>query len=162
MDDIQDIKPIVDISITNYIVVGIILFFLIFFIVIYIVIYIYKSKKLNTVSEELFTSYKKTMDSLNNINKDDYIFFYNRLSEILKIYLGDIFNFTAFSLTTDEINQKLLEKNLPEDIIKDIRKILLNSDLVKFALSKHSKSKMEKDLKKVKEVIEKVKNLRLH
>lgn len=61
--------------------------------------------------------------------------YYSEISEILRTYIDSRFNIIALELTTEEIINKI-SKNISSESTKELRTLLLRSDLAKFAKSK--------------------------
>jgi len=61
--------------------------------------------------------------------------YYSEISEILRTYIDSRFNIIALELTTEEIMNKI-SKNISSESTKELRTLLLRSDLAKFAKSK--------------------------
>lgn len=59
--------------------------------------------------------------------------FYSEFSDILRRYLERRYSFQALELTTAELVTLIKEKNFDSALTKEIRELLENSDLVKFA-----------------------------
>mgnify|MGYP004265661367 CR=1 FL=1 len=61
--------------------------------------------------------------------------YHSELSQIIRRYTENRFNFIALEITTDEIIQEMQSK-LNSEQLSNIKKILVRSDLAKFAKSK--------------------------
>ena len=61
--------------------------------------------------------------------------YYSEISEILRTYIDSRFNIIALELTTEEIINKI-SKNISSESTKELRTLLIRSDLAKFAKSK--------------------------
>ena len=59
--------------------------------------------------------------------------YYTGITDILRVYLQERYHIGAPEMTTDEIMLALKRKDISEDMKKELREILVLSDLVKFA-----------------------------
>jgi len=64
--------------------------------------------------------------------------FYSELTDILRYYLEMRYSIPAPEMTTEEIGRSLAMKNIGEDQLLSLKKLLQNADLSKFARYKHT------------------------
>jgi hypothetical protein len=73
------------------------------------------------------------LESSGLLERGDFMVFYVRLSETLREYLGDRYNFPGTELTTTEITLRLANVKWPLGMeLSEVKNILSSSDLVKF------------------------------
>ncbi|MFO7660730.1 MAG: hypothetical protein R6V77_07440 [Candidatus Cloacimonadaceae bacterium] len=93
-----------------------------------------------TVQPDNRPNWKKALDALQDLKaeqlpaKGEYIIYYFRLSEIMKLFLEAEYKFSANEMTTREIRQHLNKhKVIPANEQKDVHTWLESCDKVKFA-----------------------------
>lgn len=64
--------------------------------------------------------------------EDDAKQYYTQLTEVIRTYIRDRFDFNALEMTSSEILEKLHE-NTDKESLKELRELLMTADLVKFA-----------------------------
>lgn len=143
---IRDIKPTMEVPITFMeilpwilLVLGILI---LVGIIIFLVIYFNKKTK-NKLIENLpkIPPHQIALEKLAKLEANklwqsgEIKPFYSELTEILRIYIEGIFEIPALESTTDEIMDGILTLNLPKEIRNNLRNLLMDSDLVKFAKS---------------------------
>ena len=62
-----------------------------------------------------------------------YKLYYTSLTDILRVYIADMWEVGALEMTTDEIIEALSDKDIPRDSRMDLVAILRTADMVKFA-----------------------------
>lgn len=62
-----------------------------------------------------------------------YKLYYTSLTDILRVYIADMWKVGALEMTTDEIIEALSDKDIPRDSRMDLVAILRTADMVKFA-----------------------------
>lgn len=62
-----------------------------------------------------------------------YKLYYTSLSDILRVYIADMWNIGALEMTTDEIIRALSDEEIPRDSRMDLVAVLRTADMVKFA-----------------------------
>lgn len=67
------------------------------------------------------------------LSENQFKLYYIDLSEIVRAFLGRIYNIPVLDMTTDEFCENLTELEVTEDLFKWIKAFLRHSDLVKFA-----------------------------
>lgn len=84
-----------------------------------------------------------------SLKKDNPKEYYTRLTEAIRKYIKDRFNFNALEMTSQEIIDKLIQMN-DKDALNDLKLLFQTADLVKFA--KHAPELNENDANLVKAV----------
>ena len=108
----------------------------------------------------------RELDQLENIdlsNQSQYKLYYSRLTDVVRRYFEEEANVSALESTSEELLKKLekLKRDgkmqLKSDTIKDLKKVLINADLVKFAKSSPEFFVANEDRVLVKKVVIKTK-----
>ena len=122
-------------------------------------------KKINY--EALKTPWEITLEELDNLNSSGYLIsgqikmYYIQLSIIMRKYLARMLKLFIMESTTDRIPKLLKKKKLSENIIKNIHKLLIICDLVKFAKVLPSKDKIDDNMKIAYDIVYSIKNLQV-
>lgn len=162
--DIKNLKNNISVKEKTYIVIWIgiaILIILIILLIIYVVRYKLKAKKSEKIVikksaneiayEKLSKLLAKKYVENNEIKK-----YYFEISEILREYLGNQFNFESIELTTYELNNKLLNiMEIDRKYLPLITNFLEDTDLVKFSKFFPDKDEIERITKGCFSIIEK-------
>ena len=80
--------------------------------------------------------------------------YYIELTEIVRDYLGRIYEVDTLEMTTDEFALAFREGTLPEDLYVDTLEFLKHADLVKFARFEPERERTEDDFKFVHNLVE--------
>ncbi len=162
--DIKNLKNNISVKEKTYIVIWIgitILIILIILLIIYVVRYKLKAKKsakivvkksANEIAYEKLSKLlaKKYIEN-NEVKK-----YYFEISEILREYLGNRFNFESIELTTYELNNKLLNiMEIDRNYLPLIMNFLEDTDLVKFSKFFPDKDEIERITKGCFSIIDK-------
>ncbi|SHI66677.1 hypothetical protein SAMN04487911_104119 [Arenibacter nanhaiticus] len=105
----------------------------------------------------------KELENSKYLIQDDFKSYYSELTDIVRSYLEEEVHVTALESTTDQLIDTLEmmkdagQLKLEEDTIKQFKKVLQTSDLVKFAKSKPETSVAEQDRKSVEQIVIKTK-----
>ena len=108
----------------------------------------------------------RELDQLENIdlsNQSQYKLYYSRLTDVVRRYFEEEANVSALESTSEELLKKLekLKRDgkmqLKSETIKDLKKVLINADLVKFAKSSPEFFVANEDRVLVKKVVIKTK-----
>ena len=143
--DIKDIKePIA----TEFELQDILIYITIFLIVL-IIIYVLKkyvfakrTKEIKLVKKEIEPSHIIALRELNNIKDSDLLnngeikIYHSKISETLRRYIENRYEFIALELPTSDILNKIREKDIHKNEINNVRRVLERADLAKFAKNK--------------------------
>ncbi|CAN5437906.1 hypothetical protein BH23BAC3_BH23BAC3_02620 [soil metagenome] len=66
-------------------------------------------------------------------NEHEFEQFYIQLGDAIRLYLKRVYEFPALEMTSGEIVRKLQEQRASADLIKKVKKVLYDADMVKFA-----------------------------
>lgn len=66
-------------------------------------------------------------------NREEFEKFYVRLADSIRHYLKRVYDFPALEMTTGEIITALQRERASADLIRDVKKVLRDADMVKFA-----------------------------
>lgn len=66
-------------------------------------------------------------------NEEEFERFYVRLSDAIRLYLKRVYEFPALEMTSGEIIKELQRQRASSDLIRDVKKVLHDADMVKFA-----------------------------
>lgn len=66
-------------------------------------------------------------------NEKEFEIFYVRLSDAIRLYLKRVYEFPALEMTSGEIVKELQRQRASSDLIRDVKKVLHDADMVKFA-----------------------------
>ena len=141
---IADIKPIIEAPWTFREALPIILWILLALIIIALSYYVYYRWKNNKPIIPLPSKPKipahiianKELDKLKQEKlweDNDAKHYYSRLTDIFRTYLENRMHFGAMEMITDEIIKELSRKEVDKELLEQTKKILENSDFVKFA-----------------------------
>ena len=107
------------------------------------------------------------MDELNNIEKQELWQsgmikkYHSEISETLRKYIENRFNFIALEMTTDEILSGI-KNNISTNNSQELRTVLQRADLAKFAKSKPNEDENKKSMLLAKEFVDQTKNSEEH
>ncbi len=82
--------------------------------------------------------------------------YYIELSEILRWYLGKIYNHNVLDMTTEEFMEQFEYEELPGTVFEDTKAFLQHADLVKFARLEPGIERTREDFETVHHIIERV------
>lgn len=105
----------------------------------------------------------KRLENSRYLIQDEYKQYYSELTDIVRSYLEEDVHVSALESTTDQLIAKLEmmkdagELKLDEDTIRQFKKVLQTSDLVKFARSKPEINVAEQDRKAIEQIVIKTK-----
>ncbi|WP_416242049.1 hypothetical protein [Arenibacter sp. GZD-96] len=105
----------------------------------------------------------KRLENSKYLIQDEYKQYYSELTDIVRSYLEEDVHVSALESTTDQLITKLElmkdagELKLEEETINQFKKVLMTSDLVKFAKSKPEMSAAEEDRKAIEQIVIKTK-----
>ena len=80
--------------------------------------------------------------------------FYDTLHKTLQEYLGDKFHFPAAGVTPEVLEKKIKDHRMNEDILKKVRIIFDECEMVRYASVNLAQNKMGEDLKILQEIID--------
>lgn len=80
--------------------------------------------------------------------------FYDTLFAVLQEYLGNKFHLSSKGITISIIDEQLKHKNIPEEILVNLRNIFSECDMVRYAASQLTKDNMQNSLKRLEEIID--------
>ncbi|WP_340103779.1 hypothetical protein [Rhodohalobacter sp. 8-1] len=66
-------------------------------------------------------------------DRDEFEAFYVRLADSIRRYLKRVYDFPALEMTTGEIIRELQRERASSELIRDVKKVLRDADMVKFA-----------------------------
>ena len=132
--------------------------------------FIFHKKKLSAEEKrKKLPPFERAIQDLKDLQNSKYLIesqhkaFYTRLTDIVKEYLEDEVHILAKESTTDELLAKVTalqqtgKLHLSEETINNLKRVLQNADLVKFAKSKPSDSNAEYDRETIENVVIKTK-----
>lgn len=132
--------------------------------------FVFRKKKLSAEEErKKLPPFERAIQDLKDLQNSKYLIesqhkaYYTRLTDIVKEYLEDEMHILAKESTTDELLAKIndLQQNgklhLSAETISNLKRVLQNADLVKFAKSKPSDSNAEYDRETIENVVIKTK-----
>ena len=132
--------------------------------------FIFRKKKLSAEEErKKLPPFERAIQDLKDLQNSKYLIesqhkaYYTRLTDIVKEYLEDEVHILAKESTTDELLAKVTalqqtgKLHLSEEIINNLKRVLQNADLVKFAKSKPSDNNAEYDRETIESVVIKTK-----
>jgi len=67
------------------------------------------------------------------MNEKEFEQFYIQLGDAIRLYLKRVYEFPALEMTSNEIIRELQEQRASGDLIKKVKKVLFDADMVKFA-----------------------------
>ena len=110
-----------------------------------------KENPITTIAKTIIPAHITALEELNNIEKQELWQsgkikkYHSGISEILRKYMEDRFNFIALELTTDEILIEIKDK-IAIDNHNELRKTLQRADLAKFAKSKPNENENKESM----------------
>ena len=132
--------------------------------------FVFRKKKLSAEEErKKLPPFERAIQDLKDLQNSKYLIeskhkaYYTRLTDIVKEYLEDEVHILAKESTTDELLAKInnLQKTgklyLSTETINNLKRVLQNADLVKFAKSKPSDNNAEYDRETIENVVIKTK-----
>ena len=128
--------------------------------------FVFRKKKLSAEEErKKLPPFERAIQDLKDLQNSKYLIeskhkaYYTRLTDIVKEYLEDEVHILAKESTTDELLAKIndLQQNgklhLSAETINNLKRVLQNADLVKFAKSKPSDNNAEYDRETIENVV---------
>lgn len=162
--DIYDIKGIFKFGHGIWWYIKIILIVLAILLLVYF-IYRYFKKKTKKVTQEEFIrnippkeyalSQLENLKILGLIEKGQIKEYYDKLSDILRLYVSRVYNIDGMEKTTSEL-YLLLKEKVPSDFNRQLKEYLTNCDFVKFAKVIPTQENIDEDYQKAKEFIERI------
>ena len=132
--------------------------------------FVFRKKKLSAEEErKKLPPFERAIQDLKDLQNSKYLIesqhkaYYTRLTDIVKEYLEDEVHILAKESTTDELLAKINDLqqtgklHLSAETISNLKRVLQNADLVKFAKSKPSDSNAEYDRETIENVVIKTK-----
>ena len=132
--------------------------------------FIFRKKKLSAEEErKKLPPFERAIQDLKDLQNSKFLIesqhkaYYTRLTDIVKEYLEDEVHILAKESTTDELLAKVTalqqtgKLHLSEETINNLKRVLQNADLVKFAKSKPSDNNAEYDRETIERVVIKTK-----
>ena len=132
--------------------------------------FVFRKRKLTAEEErKKLPPFERAIQDLKDLQNSKYLIesqhkaYYTRLTDIVKEYLEDEVHILAKESTTDELLAKVTalqqtgKLHLSEDTINNLKRVLQNADLVKFAKSKPSDNNAEYDRETIERVVIKTK-----
>ena len=132
--------------------------------------FVLRKKKLSTEEErKKLPPFERAIQDLKDLQNSKYLIesqhkaYYTRLTDIVKEYLEDEMHILAKESTTDELLAKINDLqqtgklHLSAETISNLKRVLQNADLVKFAKSKPSDNNAEYDRETIERVVIKTK-----
>lgn len=83
--------------------------------------------------EELEKSIFSLQSGSHPVNEKEFEIFYVKLADAIRTYLKRVYEFPALEMTTREIITELQRERASADLIRDVKKVLNDADMVKFA-----------------------------
>ena len=170
---LYDIKPIAEVASPSsfrlwlWIVLGLVV---LLFSATALYFFIFRKKKLSAEEErKKLPPFERAIQDLKDLQNSKYLIesqhkaYYTRLTDIVKEYLEDEVHILAKESTTDELLAKVTtlqqtgKLHLSEETINNLKRVLQNADLVKFAKSKPSDNNAEYDRETIERVVIKTK-----
>ena len=128
--------------------------------------FVFRKKKLSAEEErKKLPPFERAIQDLKDLQNSKYLIesqhkaYYTRLTDIVKEYLEDEVHILAKESTTDELLAKINDLqqtgklHLAEETINNLKRVLQNADLVKFAKSKPSDNNAEYDRETIENVV---------
>ena len=132
--------------------------------------FVFRKKKLSAEEErKKLPPFERAIQDLKDLQNSKYLIesqhkaYYTRLTDIVKEYLEDEVHILAKESTTDELLAKINDLqqtgklHLSAETISNLKRVLQNADLVKFAKSKPSDNNAEYDRETIERVVIKTK-----
>lgn len=88
------------------------------------------------------------------VNEKEFEQFYIRLGDAIRLYLKRVYEFPALEMTSGEIVRKLQELRASSDLIKKVKKVLYDADMVKFAKFNPASDQVSDAIKTGKDFVE--------
>ena len=170
---LYDIKPIAEVASPSsfrlwlWIVLGLVV---LLFSATALYFFIFRKKKLSAEEErKKLPPFERAIQDLKDLQNSKYLIesqhkaYYTRLTDIVKEYFEDEVHILAKESTTDELLAKVTtlqqtgKLHLSEETINNLKRVLQNADLVKFAKSKPSDNNAEYDRETIERVVIKTK-----
>ena len=170
---LYDIKPIAEVASPSsfrlwlWIVLGLVV---LLFSATALYFFIFRKKKLSAEEErKKLPPFERAIQDLKDLQNSKYLIesqhkaYYTRLTDIVKEYLEDEVHILAKESTTNELLAKVTalqqtgKLHLSEETINNLKRVLQNADLVKFAKSKPSDNNAEYDRETIERVVIKTK-----
>lgn len=142
----------------HYIIWGVIALIIIALIV-FVILYFVRNKKEKVAEELKVPAHILALGELGELESQNYLAedrvkdYYSTLSDILRRYLENRYQFLALESTTDEILKELKQFIYKTQNIKDIEEFLRDADLVKFAKASPEEYRHEQYFKFVKQFV---------
>ena len=128
--------------------------------------FVFRKKKLSAEEErKKLPPFERAIQDLKDLQNSKYLIesqhkaYYTRLTDIIKEYLEDEVHILAKESTTDELLAKINDLqqtgklHLSAETISNLKRVLQNADLVKFAKSKPSDNNAEYDRETIENVV---------
>lgn len=93
----------------------------------------YQAKSFVNPLDELEKSIHHIASQPAPMNEQEFEQFYIQLGDTIRLYLKRVYEFPALEMTSGEIVRKLQEQRASADLIKKVKKVLYDADMVKFA-----------------------------
>ncbi len=122
-----------------------------------VVYFLYRKKKENPVIEKQIPPIEEAMSRLQKLDASTYLkenqlkAYYTELTDIVRTYIEKDIHIPALESTTNELMETFMDfnessgLNISKETLNQLKSILQNADLVKFAKSKPLVSEAEKD-----------------
>ena len=121
-----------------------------------------KEKPITTIAKAIIPAHITALEELNNIEKQELWQngkikkYHSGISEILRKYMENRFNFIALELTTDEILIDIKDKISIENY-NELRRTLQRADLAKFAKSKPNENENKESMQLARKFVDQTK-----
>ena len=121
-----------------------------------------KEKPITTIAKAIIPAHITALEELNNIEKQELWQngkikkYHSGISEILRKYMENRFNFIALELTTDEILIDIKDKISIENH-NELRRTLQRADLAKFAKSKPNENENKESMQLARKFVDQTK-----
>jgi len=160
-NELRDIKPIMEVTVKNYLWYFIGGGVLLLLIIVFILWWYFKNRKPAplSISSSKLSPYEEAMQSLEGIKQlnlqkpEDIKQYHAKLSAIFKWYISRRQRVSIMNKTTGDVLVHLAENNLPKDLITDAATALRCGDAVKFAKFLPLATESEACFNKIKDVI---------
>lgn len=137
--------------------------FLVILIIVLLVIRKIRRKSVSEVSEELVDPRKAweiafeklaLLSEQNMVAQEQYNMYYVHLTEIVRQYLGLMYNITVLEMTTNQFLEAFVDIELPGNLYDEIKPFFIHADLVKFACLEPEKKRPMLDFDFVHSLVE--------
>jgi len=91
--------------------------------------------------------------------QNEFKLYYIELSEILRAFLGRVYEIPVLDMTTEEFCGAFIEQDISEELYDRVKKVLMHADLVKFAKHIPESERMRSDFDEVHGIIENIMGL---